>query len=84
MPEGTSTLKPEDPRLPMMMAPVARKDAPEALRRFVYVQPEVGDVLLWESWVRHEVPRMCRKRSGSRSAPTTAGLNTSASCSMGM
>lgn len=57
MPEGTSALKLEDPRLPMMMlAPVPRKDAPEPLRRFVYVRPEVGEVLLWESWLRHEVP----------------------------
>lgn len=57
MPEGTSALKLEDPRLPMMMmAPLTRKDAPEALQRFVYVKPVVGDVLLWESWLRHEVP----------------------------
>jgi uncharacterized protein (TIGR02466 family) len=57
MPEGTSALKLEDPRLAMMMtAPMPKKDAPEALRRFVYVRPEVGDVLLWESWLRHEVP----------------------------
>jgi uncharacterized protein (TIGR02466 family) len=57
MPEGTSALKLEDPRLPMMMmAPLTRKDAPEALRRFVYVQPVVGEVLMWESWLRHEVP----------------------------
>ena len=57
MPEGTSALKLEDPRLPMMMmAPLTRKDAAEALQRFVYVKPVVGDVLLWESWLRHEVP----------------------------
>ena len=57
MPEGTSALKLEDPRLPMMMmAPVVRKDAPEALQRFVYVKPSVGEVLMWESWLRHEVP----------------------------
>ena len=57
MPEGTSALRFEDPRLPMMMAhPPRRKDAPEALRPFVYVAPDVGDVLLWESFVRHEVP----------------------------
>jgi uncharacterized protein (TIGR02466 family) len=57
MPEGTSALKLEDPRLPMMMlAPVTGTDAPEALRRFVYVRPQVGEVLLWESWLRHEVP----------------------------
>ena len=57
MPAGTSALKLEDPRLPMMMAaPTRLKDAAEALRPFVYVAPEVGDVLLWESWLRHEVP----------------------------
>jgi uncharacterized protein (TIGR02466 family) len=26
------------------------------LRSFVYVEPEAGTVLLWESWLRHEVP----------------------------
>ena len=57
MPPGTSAIKYEDPRLPMMMAaPPRKKDAPEDLRQFVYVAPEVGDVLLWESWLRHEVP----------------------------
>ena len=57
MPEGTSAIKFEDPRLPMMMAAPGRlKDAPEELRQFVYVKPAVGDVLLWESWLRHEVP----------------------------
>ena len=57
MPEGTSAIKFEDPRLAMMMAAPARvKDAPEDLRMFHYAQPKVGDVLLWESWLRHEVP----------------------------
>jgi uncharacterized protein (TIGR02466 family) len=57
MPEGASALKLEDPRLPMMMAaPPRTKQAPEALRSFVYIAPQVGDVLLWESWLRHEVP----------------------------
>ena len=57
MPEGASAIKFEDPRLPMMMAaPPRKKDAREELRQFVYVAPEVGDVLLWESWLRHEVP----------------------------
>lgn len=57
LPEGTSAIKFEDPRLSMMMAaPHRRKDAPAELQQFVYVQPEVGDVLLWESWLRHEVP----------------------------
>ncbi|NQZ72089.1 MAG: hypothetical protein HRT60_03385 [Dinoroseobacter sp.] len=57
MPEGTSALKLEDPRSARMMAAPGRtKDAPQKLQPFVYIQPSVGDVLLWESWLRHEVP----------------------------
>jgi len=57
MPEGASALKLEDPRSQMMMAAPARlKDAREEMRQFIYVAPAVGDVLLWESWLRHEVP----------------------------
>jgi len=57
MPKDTSAIKFEDPRLAMMMAaPGRKKNAREELRNFVYVAPEVGDVLLWESWLRHEVP----------------------------
>ena len=57
MPEGASALKLEDPRSARMMAaPPRRKDARQEMRSFVYVAPEVGDVLLWESWLRHEVP----------------------------
>ncbi|WP_305967592.1 MULTISPECIES: 2OG-Fe(II) oxygenase family protein [unclassified Mameliella] len=57
MPEGASALKLEDPRLAMMMAaPTRKKGCREELRSFVYVAPQVGDVLLWESWLRHEVP----------------------------
>ncbi|NNF79073.1 MAG: hypothetical protein HKN05_13680 [Rhizobiales bacterium] len=57
MPEGASAIKFEDPRHAMMMAAPPRKaDAREELKTFVYVAPRVGDVLLWESWLRHEVP----------------------------
>jgi uncharacterized protein (TIGR02466 family) len=57
MPDGTSALKLEDPRLAMMMmSPLRRKDAPQEVQPFVYLTPEVGEVLLWESWLRHEVP----------------------------
>ena len=56
-PPGASALKLEDPRLPLMMAaPPRRADAPEDTRAFVYLQPEPGTVLMWESWLRHEVP----------------------------
>ena len=57
LPEGSAAIKFEDPRHAMMMAAPARvADAREELKQFVYVAPKVGDVLLWESWLRHEVP----------------------------
>lgn len=56
VPKGASSIKFEDPRHSMMMGTPTRKaNAREEMRNFVYVQPEVGDVLLWESWLRHEV-----------------------------
>ena len=55
-PKGSGVIRFEDPRLPQMMAaPVRRDDAPEDLRSFVTVEPELGLLLLWESWLRHEV-----------------------------
>jgi uncharacterized protein (TIGR02466 family) len=55
-PAGASALKLEDPRHPLMMAAPARtEDAPEAERSFVYVTPKAGEVLMWESFLRHEV-----------------------------
>ncbi|MEV8467054.1 TIGR02466 family protein [Fluviibacterium sp. DFM31] len=57
MPEGASALKLEDPRSARMMAaPARQKAARRDLQTFVYPKPRVGDVLLWESWLRHEVP----------------------------
>jgi len=57
MPEGASALKLEDPRSGRLMAaPPRKKDAREELQTFIHVKPQVGDVLLWESWLRHEVP----------------------------
>lgn len=57
MPDGASALKLEDPRSSRMMAsPRRTKNAREELRVFHYASPGVGHVLLWESWLRHEVP----------------------------
>lgn len=56
VPEGSGAIRFEDPRLPMMMAaPTRRPDAPEPLQPFVTVHPRPGQLLLWESWLRHEV-----------------------------
>ena len=55
-PAGSGAIRFEDPRLPMMMAaPQRRTDAPEPLRTFVTIEPQAGMLLLWESFVRHEV-----------------------------
>jgi uncharacterized protein (TIGR02466 family) len=57
VPPGAGRLKFEDPRLPLMMAaPQRQPDAPEDTRTFVYADPAPGTILLWESWLRHEVP----------------------------
>lgn len=57
MPKDASAIKFEDPRSAMMMAAPARiAEARDELRSFFYVAPKVGEVLLWESWLRHEVP----------------------------
>jgi uncharacterized protein (TIGR02466 family) len=63
-PAGSSALKLEDPRLPLMMAaPPRAEDAPEDQQTFVYVEPRAGDVVLWESFLRHEVPPNEAKRA---------------------
>ena len=57
VPPGAAGLKLEDPRLAMMMAaPMRVADAPEDQKAFVTVAPRPGTVLMWESWLRHEVP----------------------------
>jgi uncharacterized protein (TIGR02466 family) len=56
VPPGAGAIKFEDPRLAAMMAaPPRLPDAPDDLATFVYVDPAPGMILLWESWLRHEV-----------------------------
>ncbi len=62
VPPGASAIRYEDPRLGLMMAaPQVKPGAPPARQRFVSVAPKAGEVLLWESWLRHEVPRNAAK-----------------------
>lgn len=49
VPKGSGAIRFEDPRLPLMMA------APTREGTFVTIEPSPGLVLLWESWLRHEV-----------------------------
>lgn len=39
-----------------MTAPTRQRDGRRDLLPFIYVKPQVGEVLLWESWLRQEVP----------------------------
>jgi uncharacterized protein (TIGR02466 family) len=49
VPPASGAIRFEDPRLPLMMAAPPREDS------FITVQPRPGLLLLWESWLRHEV-----------------------------
>jgi len=40
----------------MMAAPPRKSSAPRPLRTYVSQQPSPGLLVLWESWLRHEVP----------------------------
>jgi uncharacterized protein (TIGR02466 family) len=57
VPEGAGPIVYEDPRLAMMMAVPPRKaNAPREFKGHVSEYPKAGSLLLWESWLRHEVP----------------------------
>jgi uncharacterized protein (TIGR02466 family) len=49
VPRNSGAIRFEDPRLPLMMAAPPRADS------FVTVEPRPGLLLMWESWLRHEV-----------------------------
>ena len=56
-PRGCPGLKLEDPRLERMMAaPPRRAKAARENRPWVELPAEAGHILLFESWLRHEVP----------------------------
>jgi len=56
VPEGSGSIRFEDPRSGLMMAaPPRRADARDELQPFATVVPRRGSLLLWESWLRHEV-----------------------------
>jgi len=56
-PRGCSGLKLEDPRLDRFMgAPPRRADAARENRPWVTMPVQAGQIVLFESWLRHEVP----------------------------
>ncbi|MFL5258560.1 MAG: TIGR02466 family protein [Hyphomicrobiales bacterium] len=57
VPAGAGPIVFEDPRHAMMMAAPRRKaNAPRELQATISEMPKEGTLLLWESWLRHEVP----------------------------
>ena len=57
VPKGASAIKFEDPRLSCFMnSPVPKQTAKKANRRFFSIEPSNGDLVLFESWLKHEVP----------------------------
>ncbi len=60
LPRQASAIRFEDPRLSLMMAaPVKRASARD--KPFVTIVPKPGTLLLWESWLRHDVPQNAAK-----------------------
>jgi uncharacterized protein (TIGR02466 family) len=49
VPRGSSPLRIEDPRAPLFMAAPARKFQEDLV-------PKAGEIILFESWLKHEVP----------------------------
>jgi uncharacterized protein (TIGR02466 family) len=56
-PKNSSALVFEDPRLSLFMnRPALNENTKPRQKNFLKVQPKAGDVILFESWLRHEVP----------------------------
>jgi uncharacterized protein (TIGR02466 family) len=56
-PKGSSPLKIEDPRMGFLMnSPPRKARAPANEQNYILLKPKAGDFVLFESWVRHEVP----------------------------
>lgn len=58
IPKAASSIKFEDPRLQCFMnTPAIRPKSKLGNKRFVELKPAEGDLILFESWLKHEVPR---------------------------
>lgn len=57
VPPKGSAIRFEDPRLPFQMAcPPKKEKISKELQSSVSLKPSAGDLILFESWLRHEVP----------------------------
>lgn len=66
VPGGAGAFRLEDPRLAMMMAAGMRKENARTHNKpFIDIHPREGSLLLWESYLRHEVlPNAAPGRAG--------------------
>ncbi len=57
VPAAASAIKFEDPRLGLFMnTPAVKNKARKTNLRFFSLSPKAGDLVLFESWLKHEVP----------------------------
>ncbi|MBY0553438.1 hypothetical protein K2P97_02845 [bacterium] len=57
IPTKASAIKFEDPRLGFFMnAPLVKENGSRENVRFFSIEPKSGDLILFESWLKHEVP----------------------------
>lgn len=57
MPKAAPGIKFEDPRMSSMMArPAIRDKAKPFMKNYLTLKPQPGEVVLFESWLKHEVP----------------------------
>jgi uncharacterized protein (TIGR02466 family) len=63
IPKGASTLKFEDPRMNLFMnSPPIKDKAKRPHQRIVEIKPVSGYLVLFESWLKHEVPANATKK----------------------
>ncbi len=57
VPKDSVGIQFEDPRLSLMMAcPPQKTKTPEAQKNHITLKPKAGDLVLFESWMKHQVP----------------------------
>lgn len=63
VPTGSSPFKIEDPRLGFLMnSPPRKPTAPANEQNYLVLKPKAGEFVLFESWMRHEVPPHRQKK----------------------
>jgi uncharacterized protein (TIGR02466 family) len=63
-PKNSAALVFEDPRLGLFMnRPALKEKASRRQKNFLKATPKAGDVILFESWLRHEVPTHVQKEN---------------------